>query len=160
MESQHCAVGSFAARWQGLAVSLAGRSTYRPVWELANEYRLPLLICGDTAEVGRVAERYPEAAILRSHAGFDYAGARECMAVARECPNFYLDMTSALRTHGLIEYVVSEIGADQVLYGSDIPLYDMRWCVGSILFARISDEDKRKILGLNMKQVLDRTLIE
>jgi len=65
-------------------------------------------------------------------------------------------LTSTHVNLGLIEHLVSEIGADQVFFGSDVPLYGMRYCVGSILFARIAEDDKRKILGLNMQRLLDR----
>lgn len=129
---------------------------YQPVWECANARRLPILIHGDTAAMGRLAAQYPDAAFLNAHSGFGYRGAEACLAIAREQPNFYLDLTSTHINLGLIEHIVGEIGADQVLFGSDVPLYDMRYCVGSILFARIADDDKRKILGLNMQRLLDR----
>ena len=130
---------------------------YQPVWEVANAHRLPVLI-GDTGTeiLGELAEQYPDAAFLRAHSGFRYSGARDCIEQAKRHPNFYLDLASAHMNLGLIEYIVGEIGADRVLFGTDIPLYDMRFCVGSILFARISDDDKRKIFGLNMQRLLER----
>ena len=127
---------------------------YEPAWEFADEHRLPILIHGDTVAMGNLAARYPNAAFLNAHSGFGYRGAEACIAVAREHPNVYLDLTSTHINLGLIEHIVDHIGPDQVLYGSDIPLYGLRYCVGSILFARISDDDKRKILGQNMQRLL------
>jgi predicted TIM-barrel fold metal-dependent hydrolase len=54
----------------------------------------------------------------------------------------------------MIERFVRELGAERVLFGSDIPLPEPAAALGRIAYARISEEAKRKILGLNIKQFL------
>ena len=46
------------------------------------------------------------------------------------------------------------MGADRILYGSDMPVFDARQQVGRIVTADIPDEDKKKILGLNAIKLL------
>lgn len=54
-----------------------------------------------------------------------------------------------------IENLVKAISADKILFGSDFPELPLMFSMGSILYARISDEDKRKILGLNAQRMLE-----
>ena len=56
-------------------------------------------------------------------------------------------------SHSSIEDGVYALGADRFLYGSDIPLLDPRNQVAKIATAEISQEDKRKILGLNASKL-------
>ena len=48
-----------------------------------------------------------------------------------------------------VHEVVDLMGADRVLFGSDLPFIDCRPMLGYIGFSRVSDESKRRILGLN-----------
>jgi len=52
--------------------------------------------------------------------------------------------------------MVNAIGADRVLFGTDIPWYDPGYGIGSVLFSRISDADKYKILYENAKGLAQR----
>ena len=58
-------------------------------------------------------------------------------------------------SHSSIEDGVHALGADRFLYGSDIPLLDPRSQVAKIATAEISQEDKRKILGLNASKLFN-----
>jgi predicted TIM-barrel fold metal-dependent hydrolase len=44
-------------------------------------------------------------------------------------------------------------GSDRVLFGTDIPFMSPDQQIGRVLFARISDDEKRKILGVNALRV-------
>ena len=59
---------------------------------------------------------------------------------------------------GRFERVVEVAGPDRIVYGSDMPLFDARQEVGKVVTADISDEDKRKILGLNAIKLLGLAL--
>ena len=49
-----------------------------------------------------------------------------------------------------------EIGADRLLFGSDLMDLPIAWGLGPILYARISEADKRKILGGNLRRLMDQ----
>jgi predicted TIM-barrel fold metal-dependent hydrolase len=49
---------------------------------------------------------------------------------------------------------VQRFGASKILFGSDFPDLDTSLNLGPLLTAKISDEDKRLILGLNMERIL------
>ena len=87
-----------------------------------------------------------------AHAG---AGNKwDAVQTAREVPNVYLETAARAAPAGSLERVVAEVGADRVLYGSDMPVFDARHQVGRIVTADISEHDKRNILGLNATRLL------
>jgi predicted TIM-barrel fold metal-dependent hydrolase len=47
-------------------------------------------------------------------------------------------------------------GADRILFGSDLMDLPIAWGMGQIMYARISEADKRKILGENLKRLMER----
>ena len=104
------------------------------------------------ARYAALTERYPRIKWVLAHAGA--GGNWGAVEAARTLPNVYLETATAVGAHDLLESVVEAVGADRVLYGSDMPIFDARTQVGRIATADISEEDKRKILGLNAIKLL------
>ena len=99
-----------------------------------------------------LTKRFPRIKWVLAHAG---AGRQSgAIEAARTLPNVYLETAYAVGAPGQLEAVVEGVGADRILYGSDMPLFDARNQVGRIATADISEEDKRKILGLNAIKLL------
>ena len=101
-----------------------------------------------------LAEKYPNVTWVLAHSGNDMNGQIEAVEAARSAPNMYLETCTSMSEHGTIEFLVDGIGEDRVLYGSDMPILDARHQLGRIVTADISDEAKRKILGLNAIELL------
>ncbi len=106
--------------------------------------------CGPE-EVRRVAERYPNAPLLMGHSCFGQFD--EAMALAREFPHVYLELTAAYRVSGMIERMVGEVGSHKVLFGSDLPWFDQHYGIGCVVFSHITDQDRRSILRENAMRV-------
>ena len=69
--------------------------------------------------------------------------------------NVYVDTSSARSIlPGLVEWAVSEIGSEKILYGTDTPLYCSAMQRARIDHAEISDEEKRRILRDNACRLL------
>ena len=66
-----------------------------------------------------------------------------------------METCTSFGAQGTIEFLVEGVGGDRVLFGSDMPLIDGKFGVGRIVTADISDEDKKKILGLNAMKLLN-----
>jgi uncharacterized protein len=132
---------------------------YRAVWEFANERALPLLSHTGTGGMnpvrtfGTLAEKYPNVKILLGHAGFGSAGADQSIEVAREHPNVYPEITGSTVVYGTLERMVRALGADRVIFGTDLPFLDARPQVGRVAFAKISDDEKRQVFGLNASKL-------
>ncbi|REJ93108.1 MAG: amidohydrolase [Planctomycetota bacterium] len=104
-------------------------------------------------EFVRWADEFPEVRIILAHIGHGLDGdlAEQVRAVERSRHgNLYADTSSARSiTPGLIEWAVSEIGAEHVLFGTDTPLYHTAMQRARIDHADLSDREKTMILREN-----------
>ena len=99
------------------------------------------------APMMNVAARFPRLKILLGHAGI--TDEEVYIEASAKHENIYLETCSSLAWYGLLERLVGIAGAERILFGSDMPFMSPDQQIGRILFARISDDDRRKILGLN-----------
>lgn len=138
---------------------------YRPVWEFAEARHLPVLIhAGPRSEVGRcrpadvgfVAGNHPGMSVLMGHSGgYDsWELLDEAMAIARRLDNVYLDICAMGRHYGALEYMVGNVGAEKIVYGSDAPFHDWSAEIAHVALAKISDDAKAAIFAGNMARLL------
>jgi predicted TIM-barrel fold metal-dependent hydrolase len=139
---------------------------YQPWWEFANEKHLFSLVdpggYGDhlyAKDIDDLAQRYPQVSFFMDHAAASFARAEVFASVAKKFPNVYLQLTYTTVTLGAIEYLVEEVGAHKILFGTDSPMRDPRPQLGWLVHADISLEDKKAILGGNMDKILARCCI-
>ncbi len=102
----------------------------------------------------KLAERFQNVRWVLAHSGNSMQGQVKAVEAARARPNIFLETATSFGEHGTIEYLVEGAGEDRVLFGSDMPLLDARHQVGRVVTADISDEAKRKVLGLNAIKLL------
>jgi len=121
---------------------------FGPAWEFARERGAPVLAHtwgGDLTGLDKAAEQNPDVNFLAAHSGSAFAY-RPYIEAAQKCPNLYLDITYSREHTGMIEHFVERLGPDRIVWGSDAPCFSMSHQLGKILFARIPDEAKRKII--------------
>ena len=131
---------------------------YAPVWKVASERRVPVLFHtyfgGDSlGDIAHLAEKYPAAPMLVGHMLQDKS--LEAMAeLANACPNVYVDLTVP-EIFGVTEFFVAALDdIRKIIFGTDFPWGNCHFRVGALLCSRISDEQKRKILGENLVELL------
>jgi predicted TIM-barrel fold metal-dependent hydrolase len=66
-------------------------------------------------------------------------------------PNLYCDISGSNLDDGAIEFAVSEMGAERILFGTD---GTMAGSVGKVLDASITDEEKDLIFWGNAERIL------
>ena len=99
----------------------------------------------------KMAAQFPGMKILLGHSGIVEEDIyREAV---RRHDNIFLETCCSMAWYGLVERLATMAGADRVLFGTDMPFMSPDQQIGRILFARISDDDKRHILGLNARRV-------
>lgn len=138
---------------------------YRDLWKYADEKEMVVLShtwesdknCGPEL-FAKIARDHPHARIILAHAGGTQKGCRQTVKVLKEHDNLYLDTATSHLHVGMIERFVRQLGPQRVLYGSDVPLLDPAAQLGRIAYAKIKDQDKERILGLNLKQLLGARL--
>ncbi|MHB9130572.1 MAG: amidohydrolase family protein [Armatimonadota bacterium] len=132
---------------------------YDLLWEYANARHLYALIhrtTNDFSEIDILASRYPDITWVVAHCGSDYKTADQTIACVKNHPNVYAEITLTPVPLGIIDYLANGAGADRILYGSDLPMRDPRQQLGWVIFSRLSEEDKKKILGGNAQRILEK----
>jgi uncharacterized protein len=104
------------------------------------------------AVVRQVAERYPHVRLLLGHSLHDDWDA--AVAMARDFPNVYLELTAVFDDRGALEKLTCEAGSDRMLFGTDLPWFDPHQAVGALLSADILDEDRHNICHRNAERLL------
>ncbi len=97
-----------------------------------------------------LASEFPNAWMITGHLTLDDG---YCRVVNRH-ENVYVGSCLPI-LRGEVEAAVSRLDVDKILFGSDVPDLPIPLGFGSILYARIDDEAKRKIMGLNAQRLLE-----
>jgi len=134
-------------------------SGYYAAYELADKLSLPILFHAweqsEAVQATEVAAKYKNAKIILGHSGMTEIGAK--MAAIEGCKkyeNIFIDTAISATYEGAIEWIVSKVGADRIVYGSDVPYFDCRQTFGKLGLSKISEKDKIKIYGENAKKIL------
>jgi len=133
---------------------------YERAWRFADERRL--LVLGHTwqgssldgpEQVRKAAARYRNVRLLCGHA--IHGAWDEAVAIARDLPNVYLELTAVLDTdRGAVEKICRAGLSERVVFGTDLPWFDQHQGIGAILSAEITDEDRHNILHRNAERLL------
>jgi uncharacterized protein len=138
----------------------------RPIIELAVERQVPILehagapnaehkggqpLISHGVHFAEVNERYPDAIIYHAHMGgggdWEYT-----IRALRDCsPNLYIDVSGSVLDHDQVGFAVNELGAKQVLFGSD---GTMAGSVGKVIDAEITEEERKLIWWDNAARIL------
>lgn len=105
----------------------------------------------DPEDAALLAQRFPNVRIIMAH--LTGCGVRGVLAV-KSCDNLVVDTSGAAPEEGIVEYAVEQLGADRVLYGSDVPVRDFAVALARITGARLDAATKRKILRDNARTLL------
>jgi len=106
---------------------------------------------GEPTAVGRMASGYPAPVILCSVA-LDILS--EALAVMAKLPNVLLE-THELHAPGALKLVADRGGADRIVFGSGAPRRSIASSLHYILGSELSDEEKERILGGNIRRILE-----
>jgi hypothetical protein len=132
----------------------------RAVWEAANEAGIPILShswandeYASPRRLGELADRYRSAKVIIAHAASSWEMIGQASEVAAARDNVFLDLTGSAMLPGAVEAMADAVGPGRILFGTDIPFLDPRPGLGRLALARISDDAKRLIFGLNAQRV-------
>lgn len=145
------------------------RDHARPIFEFAARHAAVVLTHSSeensqAADFIPWADEFPEVRLILAHIGCGWDGdpTHQVRAAQRSRRgNVFADTSSARSIlPGLIEWAVSEIGAERVLFGTDTPLYHAAMQRARIDHADLPDGDKRMILRENALRVFGAGLVE
>ena len=103
----------------------------------------------DFADIGK---RYPEAKIIHAHIGGGGDWEYMCKRL-RSVPSIYIDTSGSVSDAGMIDFAVTCLGEDRMLFASDM---NYETAVGKIMTANLSDSQRKKIFFENYRNLLKR----
>ncbi len=133
-----------------------------PIFELAAERRVPILIHGGRGlppiadHLRRLHDAYPEAQLIIAHAGIaDLAALSECFGGRA---GVYFD-TSVWSAIDLLD-IFSRVAPEQILYASDFPYGQqpgsLMLALRTARLAGLSDDEVRNMLGVSATRIAER----
>ena len=136
-------------------------SKYLPVWDYANQTGAVVLVhtweshpyCGPLL-FPKLARAHPKASILLGHSGVTWSGYEQALEAAASTSNLYLELSGSQRHRSVLERCVDRIGAERIVFGSDMPALEAAGTLASVLTAAIGDADKEAILRHNFLRLL------
>ena len=102
-------------------------------------------------EFAELARRNPEIPLICGHTGGDWELGIRAIAGLK---NAYADLAGSNPVAGYAEMAVRELGAERILYGSDVPGRSFSSQLAKVFGAEISDDAKKLILGENLIRLL------
>lgn len=107
----------------------------------------------DPLEIGALARRYPEVPIIMDHMGYRNDG-RAAILAAQDNPNIYLGTTIASFEPPFIGTAIREVGAERIIFGSNMPALYPDLAVESIRRGNFGAEAEAMIFGENLARLL------
>ncbi|MEM1522713.1 MAG: amidohydrolase family protein [Thermofilaceae archaeon] len=120
----------------------------------AADLGLPLMLHSydGGAEAERVARELPGLTVVAYHMG----GVRwtECLRRLAKLENTLVEISSSLANPGMVKAAVDELGADRVLFGTDVPYNDPAVSLAKVLEADLSEREREGILWRNAERLI------
>jgi predicted TIM-barrel fold metal-dependent hydrolase len=102
-------------------------------------------------DVVELARRHPKLQIVCAHTGGNWELGIRAIRATR---NVYCGLAGSDPTSGYVEMAVRELGAERVIFGSDVGGRSFASQIAKVEGANVSEADKKLILGGNLRRLL------
>lgn len=140
----------------------ADSDAYRPAYELAERYSQPILThswevssynpvqyMSHPDRFHKHLRRHPDVRFVLGHAGGRPSTFDAVVAVCRDYPNVMVDLAGDYFDNGLVEALAASIGAERILFASDVDWFDPRCTLAAVLGGDLPSQDVLLILREN-----------
>lgn len=132
-------------------------STMLPIMETCAELKMPILAHTTPAECEYLMSRVPEVNFIMAHAGgqpYAHGDWNRAIMVAQKFPNLYLDTACSTVDSSFVATCIREVGADRIIFGTDIPLLDPWPQLAKAMEVDVSPEAKALYMGGNILRLM------
>ncbi len=132
-----------------------------PLLTTCAAHDVPVLIAtgypwvSEAAQVGDLARRHPGVSLVMTHGGqinISGLGQMDAFEVLRRSPNVRMETSGVYRQDFILD-VVSELGPERVLFGSNSPRMDARLEVERVRRADVSEDARQLMLEGNARRI-------
>ncbi|MFN0196660.1 MAG: amidohydrolase family protein [Planctomycetaceae bacterium] len=106
-------------------------------------------------DMAELAAKHPDMPLICGHTGGDW---EQGIRAIRPYKNVSVDLAGSEPTAGFVEMAVRELGAERVIYGSDIGGRSFSTQLAKVKGAQISNVEKSLILGKNLRRMMEPIL--
>lgn len=145
--------------FKGIKLEVANNASHpsmKAVMKVAEEFDVPVLqhtwatqhkrmrmTHSDPIDTCALARRHPNTRVIMAHLpGIGHRGVLEAIGI----DNLMVDTSACLPFAGLVEFACEKLGADRILYGSDLPIRELSACIARVTAADIPQSAKGRIL--------------
>ena len=135
---------------------------YYPLWEYAITHDFvvsahtwspytdnPKQIYGNPLRFDRVLKDFPGLKIILVHSGGKADFYDEVIELSRKHETLYMDFSGDCFYPPVFKKVINSLGRGRALFGTDMPMMDVRYHIANVLAADIPDSDKEDIFYNN-----------
>lgn len=148
----------FASGMRGIKIALHGRvpdmavadSNVELVCAFADERRSMVINhhWGSAERLLYLCRKFPHACLITGHPSLEAA------SIMNQVDNLYIGANNHYYRYGSLEAFTEKVGADRLLFGTDLSWNPVAWGLGAVLYSKIPLEAKRLILGGNLRRLL------
>jgi uncharacterized protein len=128
-----------------------------PILEVCAELNMPILAHTTPAECDYLMSHVPEVSFIMAHAGgqpYAHGDWNRAIMIAAKHRNLYLDTACSTIDTGFVETCIRTLGADRVIFGTDVPLLDPWPQLEKARQVRLSDEERALYMGGNILRLM------
>ena len=108
----------------------------------------------DIEVMRKIAKEHSSTQFVFAHPG-EATRVNEHIEVMMDCDNVYLDLSgTGLFRYGMLKHLVTKVGADRIIFGSDYPICNPGMYIAGVDFEKITDREKELIFSKNAKRLL------
>ncbi len=131
------------------------------ICEIAEEKNVPIFfhqgLTRESSDASKMVKSFKNVTFIVAHAGVQYF--YNAVDLAMDYENVFVDTSSYIVTFRKLEYLCRKIGAEKLIFGTDVPVMSNDPSEGLEKIRRlpISESDKELILGNNLWEILERS---
>ncbi len=128
-----------------------------PILEVCAELNMPILAHTTSAECDYLMSHVPEVSFIMAHAGgqpYAHGDWNRAIMIAAKYRNLYLDTACSTIDTGFVETCIRTLGADRVIFGTDVPLLDPWPQLEKARQVRLSEEERASYMGGNILRLM------
>ena len=107
------------------------------------------------AGIEKAVEENKDITFVLAHPG-EHPSVLKHIELMKKCENAYLDISGlGVFRYGVLAKLISEVGRERILFGTDYPVCNPGDYVGAVMAERITDTDREYVFSKNAKRLLD-----
>ncbi len=125
------------------------------LYDLCSQLSLTVSIHTSTAEeMSYIAKNFKTLNIVMAHPAYGNEYLSRLEAVKNH-DNLFLDISgTGIAAHGMLRYGVDTVGKEKIVFGTDFPGYNPALYVQSVLYEKLTDDEREHIFYKNAERLL------